>query len=149
MHLDPVLIWFLAGLALILSEFMLPGFILVFFGVGAWITAVTTWLGLTSGWTSQLLTFAISSVVLLIPLRRWFRARFFGYVGGDQDPEVNLDDLAGHEVLVTMDIQPGEVGKVEYKGATWQARSDTALKAGAQAIIIRADSITLTVRPRD
>jgi len=149
MHFDPVLVWFLVGLALILSEFMLPGFILVFFGVGAWVVAVTTWLGMTSGWTSQLLTFAISSVVLLITLRRWFRARFFGYIGDDQNPEVNLDDLAGQEVVVTADIQPGEIGNVEYKGATWQARSDTALSAGARAAIIRAEGITLIVRPRD
>lgn len=148
MNWDPVLIWFLAGLAMILSEFMLPGFVLVFFGIGAWITAISTWLGLTPGWTSQLLTFAITSVVLLIPLRRWCRARFFGYVGADQDPAVNLDDLAGHEVLVMEDLQPGEIGKVEYKGATWQARTETALSAGSQAIIIRADGIILTVRPR-
>ena len=149
MHFDPVLIWFLAGLALILSEFMLPGFILVFFGIGAWLTAIATWLGLTPGWTSQLLTFAISSVLLLIPLRRWFRARFFGYVGGDQDPEVNLDDLAGHDVIVPSDIQPGGVGQVEYKGAAWQARSESALAAGTAAVITRSDGITLVVRARD
>ena len=38
MSFSPELIWFVAGLALILSEFMLPGIILVFFGAGAWLT---------------------------------------------------------------------------------------------------------------
>ncbi len=76
MSFDPVLIWFLAGLALILAEFMIPGVILIFFGVGAWMTAVTAWLGITPGWTSQLLTFAISSVVMLqLMPSRFFSAR--------------------------------------------------------------------------
>ena len=46
MHFDPVLIWFLAGLALILSEFMLPGFILVFFGIGFYAGAIQAGAGL-------------------------------------------------------------------------------------------------------
>ena len=149
MHFDPVLIWFLAGLALIIFEFALPGVILLFFGVGAWIAAVTTWLGLTPSWTPQLLTFAVSSVVLLVGLRRWFRTRFFGYVEDDQSPKVNLDDLAGHEVSVTSDILPGETGQVQYKGAAWSARSDSTLTAGTAAVIVSAEGIILTVRPRD
>ena len=50
MDFNPVLIWFLIGLALVLSEFMLPGIILVFFGLGAWAVCLTTWMGLTGGW---------------------------------------------------------------------------------------------------
>lgn len=148
MSLDPVLLWFLAGLALVLAEFMMPGVILVFFGIGAWLAALTTWLGLTPGWTSQLLTFAVASLALLIPLRRWARLRFFGYVGAGQDPGLNLDDLAGGEVVVTEEIPAGGAGRVEYKGAAWKARSDTHLPTGAPAAIVRAEGITLVVRPR-
>ncbi len=149
MNFDPVLLWFLAGLALIISEFVLPGVILVFFGAGAWIVAMTTWLGITPGWTSQILTFAVSSVILLVFLRRWFRTRFFGYVAGDQSPEDNLDDLAGNEVTVMADITPGGTGQVEYKGAAWSARSDSEMAVGEKAIIVQSEGITLVVRPRD
>ncbi|MCB1182058.1 NfeD family protein [bacterium] len=149
MSFSPELIWFVAGLALILSEFMLPGIILVFFGAGAWLTALTSWLGLTPGWTSQMLTFAVSSVVLLVILRRRFRTRFFGYVGADQDPAANLDDLAGHEVVVRGAIPAGGSGEVEYKGANWKARSADALVDGQTAVIVRTDGITLMVRPQD
>ena len=86
MEFNPVLIWFLAGLAFIIFEFALPGIILVFFGVGAWITSLTTWAGLTPGWTSQLLTFSISSVFLLVLLRRWFRAKFFAHLPAARTP---------------------------------------------------------------
>jgi len=144
MTFNPVLIWFLAGLALLIFEFAVPGVILVFFGVGAWIVALTTWMGLTGGWTSQLLVFAVSSVVLLVFLRRRLRTRFFGHSSGDQDP---LDEFKGQAVIVTEDIDPDTGGKVEYKGADWSARCDTALSAGARAVILSADGITLLVRP--
>ncbi len=149
MHFDPVLIWFVAGLALVLAEFTLPGVILVLFGLGCWLTAATTWLGLTAGWTGQLLTFTVSSILLLVFLRRRFRTRFFGYVGDNQDPTDNLDDLTGQQVTVTEDILPGATGRVEFKGAGWSARCETALPVGAVGIIERAEGITLVVRPRD
>ena len=149
MPFDPILIWFIAGLALILAEFLVPGIILVFFGTGAWITALTTWIGWTEGWTSQLLTFAISSVVLLIVLRRWFRSRFFGYVGDDHDPEKNIDEFEGQSVKVIADIEPGGTGgRVEFKGARWKATSDNSIPAGSQAVIIAVDGINLKVRPQ-
>ena len=148
MHFNPILVWFLCGLALILFELVAPGIILVFFGLGAWVTTVTTWAGLTTGLTSQLLVFAASSLVLLVLLRRWFRQRFFGYVGGDQDPSRNLDDLAGREVVVTAAIAPGAPGRVEFQGTGWSARADVELAVGAPAVIERADGITLVVHPR-
>ena len=147
MTFNPVLIWFLAGLALLIFEFAVPGVILVLFGVGAWIAALTTWMGLTDGWTSQLLVFAVSSVVLLVSLRRWLRTRFFGHSSGKQDPQENLDEFKGQIVIVTEDIDPDTGGKVEYKGADWSARCDTALSKGARAVIQSADGITLLVRP--
>jgi membrane protein implicated in regulation of membrane protease activity len=147
MTFNPVLIWFLAGLALLLFEFTVPGIILVFFGIGAWITALTTWAGLTGGWTSQLLTFAVSSVVLLVFLRRRFRTRLFGHLTGGQDPQDNLDEFRGQVVVVTQDIDPEQGGRVEYKGADWSARCNLALPAGCRAVILSVDGITLVVRP--
>ncbi|MBU8872040.1 MAG: NfeD family protein [Gemmatimonadales bacterium] len=148
MPFNPLLIWFIAGLALVLAEFMVPGVILVFFGVGAWITALTSWLGWTDGWTSQLMTFAISSIVLLVVLRRRFRSRFFGYVGNTQNPDENMDEFTGKSVKVIADIAPGDdTGRVEFKGASWKATSDTPIITGALAVIVSVDGINLKVRP--
>lgn len=149
MSFNPVVVWFLAGLALILAEFALPGVILVFFGLGAWLAAVTTWLHLTPGWTSQLLTFAFSSVILLVLLRRRFRTRLFGHEMDPQDPAANLDAITGEPVTVSVAIAPGrDDGRVEYKGAAWNARSDVELTVGSRAEVVAVDGITLIVRPR-
>ncbi|MFT5233594.1 MAG: hypothetical protein ACI9UK_000604 [Candidatus Krumholzibacteriia bacterium] len=148
MSWDPVLIWFVVGLVFVLSEFLMPGVILVFFGAGAWITALAIKLGLAPDWTPQLLIFSVSSVLLLVVLRRWFRTRFFGRVGEKLSPEDDLDDLAGQNVLVLDTISPGSVGKVEYRGAVWQARSETEISAGTEAVIVSTEGIALIVRPR-
>jgi membrane protein implicated in regulation of membrane protease activity len=147
MNVSPVLIWFLAGLVLVLLEFPLPGVILVFFGLGAWVTALTTALGLTPGLTAQLLTFGVSSLLLLVALRRWFRTRLHGHESGGQDPVENIDTPAGDLVTVTAAIVPGsEEGRVEYKGAAWRARSGESISAGRRAVIVETDGITLVVK---
>ncbi len=147
MDLPTSLIWFLAGLLLILLEFAAPGVIVVFFGVGAWIVALTTWAGLTPGIASQLLVWAIASVAMLLVLRGRLASRFHGFETGTQDPGVNLDEYAGREVRVTRDIAPDHRdGRVEFKGADWTAVAATAIPAGCLAVIERADGLTLHVR---
>lgn len=145
MNFDPMLVWFLVGLALVLSEFMLPGIIMVFFGLGAWVVCLTTWLGLTDGLAGQLLVFAVSSLLLLAGLRRWFRARLFGHKADEQDPLDNLDDLTGETVTVAEDVSPAG-GKVEFKGAAWSARSEMEIPAGSRAVVVAVDGITLVVK---
>lgn len=148
MTFNPVLVWFLVGLVLIITEFIMPGIILVFFGAGAWITALTTWAGLTGGWTSQLLVWALSSLFLLILLRRRIQDQFGGHIGDSQDLDHDLDEFAGQIVPVTEDIQPGsKSGRVEFKGADWQAASAETIRAGSLAVVEKAEGITLKVRP--
>ena len=105
-------------------------------------------MGMTGGWTSQLLVFAVSSVVYLVLLRRWFQARFIGFEGDPQNPKNNLDDFQGQIVMVTEDIDPADgSGRVEYKGASWAARSTEPIAAGERARVTGVDSITLLVEP--
>jgi membrane protein implicated in regulation of membrane protease activity len=147
MTFTPELIWFLVGLALILLEFAVPGVVLAFFGAGAWLAALTTWTGLTDGVAAQLWVFAISSLLLLMLLRRRIRARLSGYTSDTQDPNVNLDEFRGQKVTVLAAIAPGRTGgRVEYKGAGWAAVAETALDVGEQAVIVGKDGITLEVR---
>lgn len=147
MRFSPELIWFLAGLVLILLEFAVPGIILIFFGAGACVAALTTWLGWTESLAGQLVVFMASSLVLLFSLRRWVRGRFLGYVSDEHNPEVNLDEFTGQQVMVLQDITPGKSdGRVEFKGAGWTAVSDAPLAAGEQAKIVSADGIVLRVR---
>jgi membrane protein implicated in regulation of membrane protease activity len=148
MDLPVALLWFLAGLLLILLEFAAPGVIVGFFGVGAWLVALTTWLGLTTSLPIQLLVWAIASVAMLLMLRGKLASRFHGFETSPQDPAVNLDEFSGAEVRVTTAIDPSHRdGRVEFKGAEWTAVSHEPIAEGRLAVIVRADGLTLHVRP--
>ena len=146
---DPVLIWFLLGLALIFLEFIVPGVILVFFGIGAWAVAVTAYLGWISSLESQLLLFAITSIVLLVLLRKWVKGKFYGHVSAVQDLTKNIDEFSGQSVIVVQDVIPNKMeGAVEFKGAKWNAVSDEPIKNGEVAIITDFDGITLKIQKK-
>ena len=101
------IIWFVAGLVMILLEFVQPGLVIVFFGVGAWVVSLLAYLDILETLRSQLLAFALVSVGLLLGLRRWFKDKFYGHVGGKQDLRENLDEFTGKTVTVLEDVIPG------------------------------------------
>lgn len=147
MELDAQTLWLLAGVLLILAEFFAPGVIIVFFGVGAILTSITTWLGWTPGVGTQAAVFAISSVTLLFGLRRYLKKWFVGdsaNLNGESD-----DDFTGREARVVGDL-PGRGGDglVEIKGTNWKARSEAPIPAGETVIIERRDGLTFYVRTR-
>jgi membrane protein implicated in regulation of membrane protease activity len=147
MLFQPYMIWFMVGLVLILSEFALPGIILIFIGLGAWLAAFTAWMEWTPTLASQMTVFTVGSLVFLLGLRRFFTEWFMGLSknGDARDAE---EEFAGKEVKVVSAIASGRDGKVEFKGASWNARSDDSLEPGSIAIIVSRDGLTLTVRSR-
>ena len=59
--LEPEILWFIAGLIMLLLEFAMPGLIIAFFGVGAWIVAVLC-LFMDISLNMQLTVFLFSSI---------------------------------------------------------------------------------------
>ena len=144
---DPTTLWFIAGALLILAEFMVPGVVIVFFGFGALITSLTTWLGLTESLTSQTFMFGASSIVLLFSLRHLVKGWFVGK-SDDQNGDLD-DDFTGREAVVTRDIPgPGIDGRIEIKGSEWKARSESTIVAGSTVIIESREGLTFQVRNR-
>jgi len=137
------LLWLLVGVLLFILELMLPGFVLFFFGVGAWITAITSWL-----WpielSGQLAIFTASSLLSLLVLRSFIRKTFFGGrtdSGGD-NPLAREGEIA--EVLVT--IEPPAEGKIRYSGSSWRATAGERIEAGEMAAIVRQEGLIMRVR---
>jgi membrane protein implicated in regulation of membrane protease activity len=143
--LDPAILWFIAGIVLILLEFGAPGVVLCFFGAGAILTSITTGLGLTETLASQSIVFTLSSVGLLVGLRRWVKSWFVGgSASGSNDIE---DEFTGREATALSDFEKG-AGLVEIKGARWNARSDSGIRKGDTVIITRRDGLTVHVESR-
>lgn len=143
---DAQTLWLLAGVLLILAEFFAPGVIIVFFGVGAILTAITTWAGWTPGIGQQAAVFAVSSVVLLFGMRRYVKEWF---VGDSTNFNGSDDDFTGREARVTTSLPGhGGDGQIEIKGSNWKARSEVAIPAGSTVIIERREGLMFHVRPR-
>ena len=143
--LRPEIIWFLVGLALLILEFILPGLIIAFFGVGAWIVALVC-LITDIGINTQLIIFIISSVLALICLRKWLKGIFLGHAVSKQNLKENLDEFIGQKAVVKEKIIPKAGGKVEFHGTNWVAEADEEIAEGTMVQIIGKDNITLKVK---
>ncbi len=146
--LRPELIWFLVGLVLLIMEFILPGLIIAFFGVGAWIVAIICLLSdyVNGSINTQLIIFIVSSVLSLLILRKWVKGVFLGHSGAKQDLTEDLKEFVGERAVVVEAITPKAGGKVEFHGTNWEARADGDIAAGAVVEIIGKDNITLKVK---
>lgn len=143
--LTPEIIWFLVGLVLLLMEFALPGLIIGFFGVGAWIVAIVCLVNDISI-NMQLALFIGSSVLSLLFLRRWLKGVFLGHEGSKQDLTHNFDEFVGQRAVVKEKILPKHGGKVELHGTNWEAQADELIEEGVVVEIVAKDNITLKVK---
>ena len=139
------LIWLFCGVVLFVLEFVVPGVILVFFGVGAVITAVLVWLGVITSLSAQLLTFCVISLLTLVTLRQYFSRALRGKVRQAGEFDDN-QEFIGARVRVCRAIEPGSVdGRVFFEGAEWKAVSDAPIAEGKMAQVVRKENITLHV----
>ncbi len=129
------LLWFALGVGLALMELVLPGFIVLFFGIGCWVVALLLLLGTELGLAAQVGVFLLASVGSLLALRKWCLRTFRGVMS--DCPEQEFDDQPiGAIVKVTVSIQPPEVGRIFYRGTEWDASSSESIEAGNQVEIM-------------
>jgi len=142
MDISPVLAWFLVGIACYVIELALPGFIIFFFGVGAWCVALV--LAMTDvSFTVQLVIFLVCSLVTLGLLRSWLRSVFLGGTL-EEDDSVNVDPAPATGV-VTEAIVPPAMGRVKYGGSFWKAVADEAIAVDTVVVIVEKKDLTVKV----
>lgn len=146
MPLSPVDLWLIAGLVLIFLEFVVPGFVICFFGGGALLVAgaLAIWPDLGSAAVVGL--FIVFSLALLFGVRRFLPKTFRGRKE-ELRADPDSDDVAGSHVKVVEAIAPNVPGKVEFRGSLWIAAADTDISADAVVEVVRRDNLTLFVRP--
>ena len=136
-------LWFIIGFAFFILEFAVPGFILFFFGIAAWLVAITTFF-MPIGLDTQLILFLVSAIVTVVLFRKVLKDKLGMYREG---PTVLEDEYIGKTALAETAITPHENGKVEFKGTSWDAKSDDYILAGQKVEIIETRSILLIVKP--
>lgn len=130
------LIWFGVGVALAFFELLLPGFIVFFFGIGCWVTALVLLLGADLSVTWQLALFLSSSLLALILLRKGMMRIFKGTLADKPEQEF-ADFPLGQRVKVVRTIQPPDSGRIQHRGTEWDAVAEDTLVAGETVEIVR------------
>ena len=143
--LKPELIWFIAGFIMLLAEFAMPGLIIFFFGVGAWLVALIC-LFTDISINFQLTLFLIASILLLVSLRKWLKNIFVGHTGQKERTDELLQEFVGEKAVVIREINLQAGGKVEFHGTNWNAEADQIIDKGISVEIIGKNNITLKVK---
>jgi inner membrane protein len=141
----PEVVWFIIGLVLFLLELVIPGFVIFFFGVGAWATALLCLIA-HPGINLQAIVFAVTSILSLLGLRKMIQKRFF-YSKEELSKEVE-DEFSGKEAVAITDLEPGKNGKVEFKGTQWKAESASSIREGDRVTIKEKQDFKLIVEPK-
>ena len=138
------LLWVIAALLLGLLELISFDFVFSMLVIGALAAAGAAFLGY--GFTVQVFTFAIASVLALLlvrpALRRWI---------GRHSPETvtNADALVGRTAITLAEVT-GRAGQVKLAGETWSARAaDQAavIPEGVDVTVVRIEGATAVVGP--
>ena len=139
-------LWLGSGIFLKAIEFLVPGLVLVFVGLGSLTVVFGMHFGYIDGILQQFITFFISSIIYLLTLR-FLVLRFFTSVTRKENIDED-EEVMGSIVELVADINPGEFGRVEHSGSSWQARAegDQTILKGEQVKIIGRDNITWIVQ---
>ena len=141
---SPAFWWVIVGIGLMLCEFVMPGLILFFFGIGALITALFAWV-LPISLTAQLVIFAIASLATLFGLRRLLKPIFMGSESDVSEGSLS-EGMIGLEAKVCHVITPDAPGKVMLNGTPWKAVSEEQLELDEFVVVVGQKSLTLSVK---
>lgn len=139
------LIWFLLGLAFVIGELMIPGVVLLFFAIGAWLAALLLWIGVIDSLGVSLAVFTVTSVLSLLTLRKYVVRTFRGRKSGEGiDHEER--EFIGKLATVSEDIDPKrDGGKIEFRGVPWTATADEVIAKGSSVRIVGRENLTVRV----
>ena len=140
--LSAAVLWFIIGFIFFLLEFAIPGFILFFFGLGAWVAALASLMGDISI-NLQLAIFLGTSILTVLLFRNWVKNKL-GMMRASS--ETLPDEIIGKTATAETNISSGHQGKVYFRGASWQATSEDQIEPGETVQIIGNESIILFVK---
>jgi len=131
------MIWFIAGVVLIVLEIFVPGFVIVWFGFGAIVAGFAAFFG--AGHLVQILLFLGVSLVSV------FLAQMFIKKKEKQGFRVGAERLIGKRAKVIRSIVPPDMGMVKVEGEEWRATADEEIKIGEMVIIDAIEGTHLVV----
>jgi membrane protein implicated in regulation of membrane protease activity len=135
--------WLAVGFILLILEVTSFSFFFLFIGVAGLLTALATWLGLLPSMAWQIVFFSISSLILLVTMRKWLKNKF----NHKEDARKGYVEFIGNPVEIIKDIPADGEGRISYRGSEWMALSfdGVAIEKGTPAYIHHMDGIKVYI----
>lgn len=141
------ILWTILGVLLIIAEVFTPGFVLLWFGVGALAAALAGFLGV--GLALQFIIFIFISTALTA-LSRTIFVNYFTRAGEPEGLRVGAAKLPGQVGTVVTSSQGAmDEGAVKVFGSTWTAypaEGEPPLEAGDRVMVERLQGASIYVR---
>jgi len=135
-------LWIILAVVLFVGEILTPSFFLIWFSIGAAISAIASYLN--ASFTLQWIIFLVASSILLLTTRK-----FAEKISKPQPVKTNVDAYIGEEGVVIETIDPvKDTGMVRVKKETWRADSEERIKKGEKVEVVGVDGVHLVVRKK-
>ncbi|MCB0350381.1 MAG: NfeD family protein [Bdellovibrionales bacterium] len=137
--------WFLFGAFLMIAEFILPGLVSIFVGLGALTVAGFIYFQIIESISGQLIVWFISSTVYIFTLR----LLVMRYYPSDTETQ-NIDEEAQMMNKIVEVIEPISVsknGRIRYGESTWVAiyKGEGEIQAGEKVKVVGRENISWIV----
>lgn len=137
--------WLIFGVGLLGVEMLIidAQFYLVFIGLSAAVVGLLGLAGIELPEWMQWLIFSGLALAAMLGFRRRLYEMIRGR-GGKVDERLTVGD----RVVIPARLEPGQSGRVDYRGSSWSARNtgSQAIEAGREAVIAAVDGLTLHVK---
>ena len=144
------ILWTILGVVLVIAEVFTPGFVLLWFGVGALAAALAAFLGV--GLAAQFILFIVISAALTA-LSRTIFVNYFTRGGEHDGLKSGAAGLPGQVgTVVTSSRGALDEGAVKVFGSVWTAypaEGEPPLEAGDRVVVERLQGASIYVRRMD
>jgi membrane protein implicated in regulation of membrane protease activity len=140
------LVWLVLGIVLMLAELLVPGLVVIFFGMAALLVGGLAALGIVQAWTTAIAVWAVGSLGMVLGLRSGAQR----LLPGESDRGATDEDVEafGEVVEVVEEVGPFESGRIRFRDVTWAAQTiEGRIPAGAKARIVARDNLIWIVEP--
>lgn len=137
--------WALIGFAFILAELLLPAFVLVWFGLGAFLVTLAMLLIPAMDPTPQILLWTLSSVLMVILWFKVFKPSHHKVLVGRASAHIE-----GEVGMLAEAVAPFKNGKVRFQRPVlgsdlWECIADEPMEAGTRVKVVRIEGSMITV----
>ncbi|MDR3424380.1 MAG: NfeD family protein [Alphaproteobacteria bacterium] len=137
--------WAILGVALVLTELLVPAFVLVWFGLGALAVALLAALFPNMGFNAQVLVWIAASVALVLLWFKVFKPRQHKTTSGRSSAEA-----VGEVGILVSDIEPFGKAKARFQtpllgSDVWECVADEKITAGSRVKVVSVEGSLLKI----